>query len=135
MADSTGLQFTVKVGALPESTFVVAEFALEEALNGPFQLRLELASPEPDVDFGAAIKSAKSVVRLGYHGASFDETSAAVKAAGGTFLAASHYLESWSDGRTLSGVYVPVQPMIDPLFATGKLPPAQKRCRNCEEHD
>ena len=71
-----------------------------------------------DVDFGAAIKAAKSVVRLGYHGASFDETSAAVKAAGGTFLAASHYLESWSDGRTLSGVYVPVQPMIDPLFAT-----------------
>ncbi|MGL5071852.1 MAG: type VI secretion system tip protein TssI/VgrG, partial [Aeromonas salmonicida] len=51
MADSTGLQFTVKVGALPESTFVVAEFALEEALNSPFQLRLELASPEPDVDF------------------------------------------------------------------------------------
>jgi MoCo/4Fe-4S cofactor protein with predicted Tat translocation signal len=71
-----------------------------------------------DVDFGTAIKSAKTVVRLGYHGASFDETSAAVKAAGGTFLAASHYLESWSDGRTLNGVYVPVQPMIDPLFAT-----------------
>jgi MoCo/4Fe-4S cofactor protein with predicted Tat translocation signal len=71
-----------------------------------------------DVNFAAAIKAAKSVVRLGYHGASFDETSAAVKAAGGTFLAASHYLESWSDGRTLNGVYVPVQPMIDPLFAT-----------------
>ena len=71
-----------------------------------------------DVSFGAAIKAAKTVVRLGYHGASFDETSAAVKAAGGTFLAASHYLESWSDGRTLNGVYVPVQPMIDPLFAT-----------------
>ncbi len=44
MADSTGLQFTVKVGALPESTFVVAEFALDEALNRPFNLRLELAS-------------------------------------------------------------------------------------------
>ena len=71
-----------------------------------------------DVDFAAAISKAKTVVRLGYHGASFDETSAAVKAAGGTFLAASHYLESWSDGRTLNGVYVPVQPMIDPLFAT-----------------
>ncbi|WP_434667377.1 type VI secretion system tip protein TssI/VgrG [Aeromonas sp. NJAU223] len=55
MADSTGLQFTVKVGALPESTFVVAEFALEEALSGPFQLRLELASPQPDVDFGAVL--------------------------------------------------------------------------------
>ncbi len=71
-----------------------------------------------DVNFGAAIKAAKTVVRLGYHGASFDETSAAVRAAGGTFLASSHYLESWSDGRTLNGTYVPVQPMIDPLFAT-----------------
>ncbi|MGY3929549.1 Rhs element Vgr family protein [Aeromonas encheleia] len=55
MADSTGLQFTVKVGALPETTFVVAEFMLEEALNGPFQLRLELASPQPDIDFGAVL--------------------------------------------------------------------------------
>ncbi|WP_404838229.1 type VI secretion system tip protein VgrG [Aeromonas media] len=55
MADSTGLQFTVKVGALPESTFVVAEFALEEGLNRPFRLRLELASPESDVDFGAVL--------------------------------------------------------------------------------
>ncbi|NEX80618.1 type VI secretion system tip protein VgrG [Aeromonas rivipollensis] len=55
MADSTGLQFTVKVGALPESTFVVAEFALEEGLNQPFRLHLELASPEPDVDFGAVL--------------------------------------------------------------------------------
>ena len=71
-----------------------------------------------DVNFGAAIKAAKTVVRLGYHSASFDETSAAVKSAGGTFLAASHYLESWSDGRTATGIYVPVQPMIDPLFAT-----------------
>ncbi|MGN4935938.1 type VI secretion system tip protein TssI/VgrG [Aeromonas rivipollensis] len=55
MADSTGLQFTVKVGALPESTFVVAEFALEEGFNQPFRLHLELASPEPDVDFGAVL--------------------------------------------------------------------------------
>ncbi|WP_421203255.1 type VI secretion system tip protein VgrG [Aeromonas enteropelogenes] len=55
MADSTGLQFTVKVGALPEGTFVVAEFALEEGLNGPFQLRLELASPQSDIDFAAVL--------------------------------------------------------------------------------
>ncbi|MDM5058183.1 type VI secretion system tip protein TssI/VgrG, partial [Aeromonas rivipollensis] len=55
MADSTGLQFTVKVGALPESTFVVAEFALEEGFNQPFRLCLELASLEPDVDFGAVL--------------------------------------------------------------------------------
>lgn len=71
-----------------------------------------------DVDFAAAVSSARTVVRLGYHGPAFDETSALVKASAGTFLAASHYLESWSDGRTASGVYVPVQPMIDPLFAT-----------------
>lgn len=69
-----------------------------------------------DVDFTKAIKSAKNVIRLGYHGASFDETSASVKAAGGTVIAATHYLETWSDGRTLDGSYVPVQPMIDPLF-------------------
>ncbi|HBL01099.1 MAG TPA: type VI secretion system tip protein VgrG, partial [Aeromonas salmonicida] len=55
MTDRTGLQFTVKVGALPESTFVVAEFALAEALNSPFQLRLELASPQPDVAFAAVL--------------------------------------------------------------------------------
>ncbi|QKF99358.1 type VI secretion system tip protein VgrG [Aeromonas hydrophila] len=55
MADSTGLQFTVKVGALPENTFVVAEFALDEALNRPFNLRLELASAQPDIDFGAVL--------------------------------------------------------------------------------
>ncbi|WP_439827017.1 type VI secretion system Vgr family protein [Aeromonas enteropelogenes] len=55
MAGSTGLQFTVKVGALPEGTFVVAEFALEEALNDPFQLRFELASPQPDIDFAAVL--------------------------------------------------------------------------------
>ncbi|MDX7839281.1 hypothetical protein SJS76_20855, partial [Aeromonas caviae] len=53
MADSTGLQFTVKVGALPESTFVVDEFALYEALNRPLKLRLELASSQPDIHVGA----------------------------------------------------------------------------------
>ncbi|MFC5708002.1 type VI secretion system Vgr family protein [Aeromonas eucrenophila] len=67
MADSTGLQFTVKVGALPESTFVVAEFALEEALNGPFQLRLELASPQSDVDFGAVLDQ-PCELQVWYHG-------------------------------------------------------------------
>jgi len=71
-----------------------------------------------DVDFAKAVKSAKNVVRLGYHGPAFDETSALVKSVSGTVIAASHYLESWSDGRTLDGTYVPVQPMIEPLFPT-----------------
>ncbi len=34
------------------------------------------------------------------------------------FLARSHYLESWGDGRTFDGTLVPVQPMIEPLFDT-----------------
>ncbi|MEZ6959782.1 MULTISPECIES: type VI secretion system tip protein VgrG [unclassified Aeromonas] len=67
MADSTGLQFTVKVGALPEGTFVVAEFALEEGLNGPFQLRLELASPQPDIDFAAVLDQPCELL-VWYHG-------------------------------------------------------------------
>ena len=55
MANQTGLQFTVKVGAFPESTFVVASFQLDEGLNRPFNLQLELASSQPDVDFGAVL--------------------------------------------------------------------------------
>ena len=33
-------------------------------------------------------------------------------------IAESHYLESWSDGQTVEGFLVPVQPLIDPLFET-----------------
>ncbi|MDG0802325.1 type VI secretion system tip protein VgrG [Pectobacterium polaris] len=55
MANSTGLQFTVKVGALPASTFSVVDFQLSEALNQPFALSLNLASPLPGIDFGAAL--------------------------------------------------------------------------------
>ncbi|APS30708.1 type VI secretion system tip protein VgrG [Pectobacterium brasiliense] len=55
MANSTGLQFTVKVGALPASTFSVVDFQLNEALNQPFSLSLNLASALPDVDFGTVL--------------------------------------------------------------------------------
>ncbi|WP_406640714.1 type VI secretion system tip protein VgrG [Pectobacterium brasiliense] len=55
MANSTGLQFTVKVGALPASTFAVVDFQLSEALNQPFALSLNLASTLSDVDFGAVL--------------------------------------------------------------------------------
>ena len=37
-----GLRFTVKVGALPKSTFVVASFELDEGLNRPFSLSLNV---------------------------------------------------------------------------------------------
>ncbi|MEV3803765.1 type VI secretion system tip protein VgrG [Aeromonas veronii] len=55
MAQSTGLQFTVKVGALADSTFAVASFKLDEGLNRPFSLHLEVASQQPDIDFGAVL--------------------------------------------------------------------------------
>ncbi|QYM90468.1 type VI secretion system Vgr family protein [Dickeya zeae] len=55
MANSTGLQFTVKVGALPETTFAVVDFELSEALNQPFVLSLNLASSQPGIDFGAVL--------------------------------------------------------------------------------
>ncbi|AJC66927.1 type VI secretion system tip protein TssI/VgrG [Dickeya zeae] len=55
MANSTGLQFTVKVGALAETTFAVVDFELSEALNQPFALSLSLASSQADIDFGAVL--------------------------------------------------------------------------------
>jgi molybdopterin-containing oxidoreductase family iron-sulfur binding subunit len=62
-----------------------------------------------DLEFGALLKSVPDVIRFGYYS---DETAALA----GTTLAATHYLESWSDGRTLDGTIVPIQPMILPLF-------------------
>ncbi|HLP25864.1 MAG TPA: hydrogenase, partial [Acidobacteriota bacterium] len=62
-----------------------------------------------DLEFGALLKSVPDVIRFGYYA---DETAALA----GTTLAATHYLESWSDGRTLDGTIVPIQPMILPLF-------------------
>ncbi|MFZ5494513.1 MAG: TAT-variant-translocated molybdopterin oxidoreductase [Verrucomicrobiota bacterium] len=62
-----------------------------------------------DLDFGALLKSVPEVIRYGYY---HDETSALA----GTHLAATHYLESWGDARTVDGTIVPIQPMILPLF-------------------
>jgi molybdopterin-containing oxidoreductase family iron-sulfur binding subunit len=62
-----------------------------------------------DLDWSALQKSVAEVIRYGY---SADETSALA----GTHIAATHYLESWGDARTVDGTIVPVQPMILPLF-------------------
>jgi molybdopterin-containing oxidoreductase family iron-sulfur binding subunit len=62
-----------------------------------------------DLEFGKLLESVPDVIRYGYH---VDETSAK----SGTHLAATHYLESWGDARTVDGTIVPVQPMILPLF-------------------
>ena len=54
-------------------------------------------------------KQVPQVIRHGYH---YDETSKLSH----MHIAGTHYLESWGDGRTWEGSYVPVQPMIMPLF-------------------
>ncbi len=62
-----------------------------------------------DINWQELQKTVKEVVRYGYY---FDETSVEATC----HIAATHYLESWGDGRTFNGVIVPVQPMILPLF-------------------
>ena len=64
-----------------------------------------------NLDWAAAqAKAAESI----YIGHSKNETSELAD----VFIARSHYLESWGDGRTFDGTLVPVQPMIEPLFDT-----------------
>ncbi|HTL18388.1 MAG TPA: TAT-variant-translocated molybdopterin oxidoreductase, partial [Patescibacteria group bacterium] len=62
-----------------------------------------------DLDFPAAIKKAKQVIRLGYYE---DETFSACT----WHLPEAHYLESWGDARTGDGTLVAIQPLIEPLF-------------------
>ncbi|TVP77790.1 MAG: 4Fe-4S dicluster domain-containing protein [Puniceicoccaceae bacterium] len=64
-----------------------------------------------DLDWAQAVAQASESV---YLGGSVNETSQAAD----VHIAASHYLESWGDGRTFDGTLVPVQPMIEPLFPT-----------------
>lgn len=62
-----------------------------------------------DLKFADALAKAKTVIHLG---ARTDATALAAT----WHVPASHYLESWSDARTVNGVYSVVQPMILPLY-------------------
>lgn len=62
-----------------------------------------------DLEWPAAQRRAKTVIRLGFHE---DETFAFSD----WHLPMAHYLESWGDARTLDGTLVPIQPLIEPLF-------------------
>ncbi|MGA8659325.1 MAG: TAT-variant-translocated molybdopterin oxidoreductase [Chthoniobacterales bacterium] len=62
-----------------------------------------------DLNWAAVQKSVPEVVRLGYY---FDETSAFAK----WNVPEAHFLESWGDQRAPDGTYLPIQPMILPLF-------------------
>ena len=62
-----------------------------------------------DLDWSVVQRSIPEVVRLGY---SMDETSAEAN----WHVPEAHFLESWGDQRALDGTYLPIQPMILPLF-------------------
>lgn len=62
-----------------------------------------------DLGFAGLLQSVPQLIRWGYHP---DETGELAS----TVIAATHYLENWGDGRTVDGTYVPVQPMILPIF-------------------
>jgi MoCo/4Fe-4S cofactor protein with predicted Tat translocation signal len=62
-----------------------------------------------DVDWAGVQRSIPEVIRLGYQ---TDETSAEAN----WHVPEAHFLESWGDQRAVDGTYLPIQPMILPLF-------------------
>ncbi len=66
-------------------------------------------SAPADLNWAATQRRAREIVRLGYHE---DETFKVSD----LHIPAAHYLETWSDARTSDGTYVPVQPLIEPLY-------------------
>jgi len=62
-----------------------------------------------DLNWATVQKSVPEVVRLGYY---LDETSGFAN----WNVPEAHFLESWGDQRASDGTYLPIQPMILPLF-------------------
>ena len=62
-----------------------------------------------DLKFGEALAKAKTSIHFGLR-------TDATAHASTWHVPAAHYLESWSDARTSTGVYTIVQPMILPLY-------------------
>ncbi|MCE9922796.1 phage late control D family protein, partial [Hafnia paralvei] len=55
MADNTGLQFTFTTQSLPEKTFSVVSFALNEGLSQIYSLDVELASITAEIAFSRVL--------------------------------------------------------------------------------
>lgn len=101
---------------LPESHAESIESLAEAIVDGEIGTLIILGgNPVYDapanLDWASLQNSVDQVIRYGYYE---DETSALAN----LHVPASHYLESWGDGLTWDGYYVPVQPMIEPLFQT-----------------
>ena len=66
-------------------------------------------SAPTDLNWEATQRRAREVIRLAYHR---DETTKVAD----VVIPQAHYLESWGDTRSSDGTYMPVQPLIEPLF-------------------
>lgn len=107
---------TVELHAAPESREGTLADLTQALTAGQVQTLVIIGanpvySAPSDLNFGGAVSQSKAVVvRLGYYE---DETFPVSS----WHLPMAHYLESWGDARTADGTYVPVQPLIEPLFA------------------
>ncbi len=106
---------TVKVleAVEPDNTHTLEELAND--LNGGHVEDLLILNVNPvysapaSLNFEAAIKKARLVVRLGQM---FDETSRWSH----WHIPEAHYLETWSDARAFDGTTTIMQPLIEPLY-------------------
>ncbi|WP_272661053.1 type VI secretion system Vgr family protein [Providencia sp. PROV150] len=57
----TGLVFTCTIGGLPENTFQVTQFDLQEGLSQLFSLSIQAVSPLPEIDFQKVLGVASSL--------------------------------------------------------------------------
>ncbi|MEQ5038506.1 type VI secretion system tip protein TssI/VgrG [Providencia rettgeri] len=57
----TGLVFTCTIGGLPENTFQVTQFDLQEGLSQLFSLSIQAVSPLPEIDFQTVLGAASSL--------------------------------------------------------------------------
>ncbi|MBP1427880.1 type VI secretion system tip protein VgrG, partial [Providencia rettgeri] len=56
-----GLVFTCTIGGLPENTFQVTQFDLQEGLSQLFSLSIQAVSPLPEIDFQTVLGVASSL--------------------------------------------------------------------------
>jgi molybdopterin-containing oxidoreductase family iron-sulfur binding subunit len=118
-AINSGLGAPVTYLPTPEIVPTEQHAALRELVTdinaGQVQMLLIIGESNPvfsapaDFDFKNAIK--KVPLRI-HSGLFFDETAAECQ----WHIPASHYLEAWSDARTIDGTVSIVQPLIQPLY-------------------
>jgi MoCo/4Fe-4S cofactor protein with predicted Tat translocation signal len=106
-----GTTVVLQEAARPEGTLA----DLAQALNADQVDTLVITGGNPvysapaNLNWAATQRKAREIIRLGYHE---DETSKVCN----LHLPEAHYLESWGDARTGDGTYVPIQPLIAPLY-------------------